>query len=190
MPLVIDFTSPKTTARNHNMNQPGSVAPKERINISYQQAGNDQEQVELPLKILVLGNYGGDPCTEFLEERKPVNINKDNFSSVMGKSNLRLSFEVADKIHDEADDSLPVSLSFTTLADFGPESIVAQCPELRKLMQLRQALTALKGPMGNIPQFRRRLRAIVGDRASRQALLGELRAPLALSSSQAQGDAQ
>lgn len=162
------------------MNLPGSIAPKERINISYQQAGNEQEQVELPLKILVLGNYGGDPATDVLEERKPININKDNFSSVMEQSNLSLTLQVPDKIHGEASDEasgeLALSLHFRKLSDFGPEAIVEQSPELRKLMQLREALTALKGPMGNIPQFRRRLREIVGDQQSRQALLGELKA--------------
>lgn len=158
------------------MTQPGSIAPKERINISYQQAGNSQEQVELPLKILVLGNYGGDPSDDFLEERKPININKDNFASVMDKSNLHLTMQVQDKIRGSQSDELPVSLRFGKLSDFGPESIVAQCPELSKLMQLREALTALKGPMGNIPQFRSRLREIVGDQQTRQALLGELKA--------------
>lgn len=171
------------------MNQPGSIAPKERINISYQQAGNAQEQIELPLKILVLGNYGGDPSTEFLEDRKPININKENFSSVMEKSNLSLTIEVKDRIREDQAESLPVSLSFSQLSDFGPESIVAQCPELRQLMELREALTALKSPMGNIPQFRRRLGAIMADHASRQALLGELQTPLALSSKHPQGDA-
>lgn len=166
------------------MNHSGSIAPKERINISYQQAGNDQEQVELPLKILVLGNYGGDLCSDVLEERKPININKDNFSSVMEKSNLKLSIEVPDRLHDDPSRQLPLSLEFRELGDFGPESIVAQCPELQKLMQLREALTALKGPMGNIPQFRRRLREIVTDQDSRQALLGELQAPLALAEPQ------
>lgn len=168
------------------MHPTGSIAPKERINISYHQAGKDQEQVELPLKILVLGNYGGDPSTEFLEDRKPISVNKDNFSSVMRQSNLKLSIQVPDRIHDQSDGELTATLNFSELADFGPESIVEQCPELSQLMQLRDALTALKGPMGNLPQFRRRLRDIVGDPKSRQALLGELQAPLALP--QAQGD--
>lgn len=38
------------------MAKEGSVAPKERINITFKPAtGNAQEEIELPLKLLVLG---------------------------------------------------------------------------------------------------------------------------------------
>ena len=38
------------------MSDQGSVAPKERINITFKPAtGGAQEEVELPLKVLVLG---------------------------------------------------------------------------------------------------------------------------------------
>ena len=38
----------------------GSVAPKERVNITYKPAtGGAQEDVELPLKILMLGDFTG-----------------------------------------------------------------------------------------------------------------------------------
>jgi bis(5'-nucleosyl)-tetraphosphatase (symmetrical) len=40
------------------MSKEGSVAPKERVNIVYKPAtGNAQEEVELPLKIMMLGDY-------------------------------------------------------------------------------------------------------------------------------------
>ena len=39
------------------MSKEGSVAPKERVNIIYKPAtGNAQEEVELPLKILMVGD--------------------------------------------------------------------------------------------------------------------------------------
>ena len=38
----------------------GSVAPKERVNIVYKSSVGDQtEEVELPLKLLMLGDYTG-----------------------------------------------------------------------------------------------------------------------------------
>lgn len=40
------------------MSKEGSVAPKERVNITYKPAiGNAKEEVELPLKMLMLGDY-------------------------------------------------------------------------------------------------------------------------------------
>ena len=44
------------------MSKEGSVAPKERVNITYKPAiGNAKEEVELPLKLLMLGDYTQRP---------------------------------------------------------------------------------------------------------------------------------
>lgn len=47
-------------------------------------------------------------------------------------------------------------------------------PELAKLMQLREALKALKGPLSNVPNFRKKLQDLVNDEKTRDALLQEL----------------
>lgn len=49
-----------------------------------------------------------------------------------------------------------------------------QVPELKKLMELRAALTALKGPLGNVPKFRKKIQSIIKDDAAREKILGEL----------------
>jgi type VI secretion system protein ImpB len=41
-------------------------------------------------------------------------------------------------------------------------------------MELRKALTALKGPLGNVPAFRRKIQSLLQDEATRQQLLSEL----------------
>jgi len=51
---------------------------------------------------------------------------------------------------------------------------VNQVPELRKLLELRSALSALKGPLGNIPAFRRKIQGLLGDAEARQKIMGEL----------------
>jgi len=66
-----------------------TVAPKERVNITYKaQVGDAQEESELPLKILMVGDYTLKHDDTPLEERKPINIDKDNFNDVMAKQNL------------------------------------------------------------------------------------------------------
>ncbi len=47
-------------------------------------------------------------------------------------------------------------------------------PELKKLLELRAALTALKGPLGNVPAFRKKLQSLLGDEANRAKLMAEL----------------
>lgn len=157
------------------MAKESSVAPKERINIVYKPAtGGAQEERELPLKLLMLGDYTLREDDTPLEDRKPISVDKDNFNEVMRSQGLGLSFTVKDRLSGEEGAETAVSLKFNTLKDFGPESIVNQVPELNKLMELRQALVALKGPLGNVPAFRKNLQAILRDDAAREKLLKEL----------------
>lgn len=157
------------------MAKEGSVAPKERVNITYKPAtGDAQEQVELPLKMLVLGDFTGREDDRPVEERKPINVDKDNFNEVMAEQKLGLDVNVADKLSGEQDAEMAVSLKFESLKDFTPEGIAEQVPELRKLTELRNALTALKGPLGNIPAFRKKIQALLGDEESRNKLMQEL----------------
>lgn len=157
------------------MSKEGSVAPQERVNITYKAAtGDAKEEVELPLKILAIGDYTGRADERTVEDRKPINIDKDNFNQVMTEHNLRASISVQDKLSTDAGGEMALSMKFSTLRDFEPEGIAEQVPELRRLLELRSALTALKGPLGNIPAFRKKIQGILGDEGSRSQLLKEL----------------
>ncbi len=157
------------------MSKDGSVAPKERINIKYIPAtGDAQAEVELPLKTLVVGDFKGHPEEAPLEERKTVSVDKNNFESVMKESQLTLSTSVPNKLVDEDDVDMAVKLSFESLKDFSPDRIVEKVPELKKLIELREALLALKGPLGNVPEFRSRLQELLSSDESREKLLSEL----------------
>ena len=79
------------------MGKDATVAPKERVNIIYKtELGGAQEEVELPLKILMMGDY--NPVVpedeKSLEDRKTVNIDKDNFNEVLEKQKLALTASV------------------------------------------------------------------------------------------------
>ncbi|MCP3065280.1 type VI secretion system contractile sheath small subunit [Myxococcus sp. K38C18041901] len=151
------------------------MAPKERVNIVYKsETGNAQSEVELPLKVLVVGDYTGRQDERPVEERAPINIDKGNFNEVMAKQGLALDVSVPNKLSNEPDASMSVSLKFQTLADFTPEGIVNQVPELHQLLQLRAALNALKGPLGNVPAFRKKIQMLLGDTEGRQRLMAEL----------------
>jgi type VI secretion system protein ImpB len=157
------------------MAKEGSVAPKERVNITYKPAtGGAQEEVELPLKFMMVGDYTLRADDTPLEERKAIQVDKDNFNDVMRSQKLELDANVDDRLSGEEGAQMAVHLKFNTLADFNPESIARQVPELDQLLQLRNALTALKGPLGNLPAFRKKIESILADDAKRAELLKEL----------------
>lgn len=152
-----------------------SVAPRERVNITYKPTtGDAQEQIELPFKLLVMGDFTLRPDDRLVEDRKPINIDKDNFNDVMRSQQLSLKLNVEDRLSEEPGGQMNVELKFNSLDDFNPESIARQVPELNKLLELRTALQSLKGPLGNIPEFRRKLQALLEDLSAREKLLKEL----------------
>lgn len=157
------------------MAQEASVAPKERVNIVYKPAtGDAKEEVELPLKLLVLGDFVNRADDRTLENREPISVDKDNFDDVLKAQKIELNMTVANKVSGKEGDELGVHLGFNSLKDFEPDAIVAKVPELQKLMELREALKALKGPLANVPEFRKRVQDMVQDPGLRDRLLKEL----------------
>lgn len=157
------------------MGREGSVAPKERVNIVYKSyTGDAQEEIELPFRFLVLGDFTLQPDDTPIEHRAPVSVDKDNFNEVLAAQKVRLDATVANELADEEGEEMSVGIDFKKIQDFSPDAICEQVPEIRKLVELRDALTSLKGPLGNVPAFRKRIQAILDDPEAQQALLAEL----------------
>ena len=153
----------------------GTVAPRERVNIVYKSVtGDAQEEVELPLRFVMMGDYTLRQDSTPLEDRKAIDINKDNFNDVLRSQNLSLTVQVANKLVEKEGEEMPTTLKFSHIKDFEPEAVVNQVPELKKLLELRQALNALKGPLGNLPEFRKKIQTIIGDKAAREKLAAEI----------------
>lgn len=157
------------------MAKEGSVAPKERVNIVYKPAtGDAKEEVELPLKVLVMGDFTLRDDETPVENRKTINVDKDNLNDVLKAQNVRLTTNVKSTLSDDPDAQLTVDLDFQSMKDFDPDAIVQKVPELKKLVDLRDALKALKGPLGNVPTFRKKIQELVQDEGTRDRLLKEL----------------
>ena len=151
-----------------------SVAPKERINITYKTKTNNQEaDVELPLKLMVMANLTGYNDTP-LEEREVVSINKINFDQVMQKMDIKTKFTVENKL-GLGSDEINIELKISNMKDFSPDNIAKQIPEINQLLELRKALVSLKGPMGNIPDFRKAVLDALKDKKTKQELLLEIK---------------
>ena len=158
------------------MAKESSIAPKERINIVYKPTTNANEEVELPLKMLMMGDYTLRQDERLIEDRKPISIDKDNFNEVMAAQELSLQMNVPNKLEkpQQETNDLSVRLQIKSIHDFEPDGIAEQVPELSKLLKIREALVSLKGPLGNVPAFRKRLQSIVKDPETLQKLYQEL----------------
>ncbi|RXJ82682.1 type VI secretion system contractile sheath small subunit [Arcobacter sp. F2176] len=152
-----------------------SESPKERINVTYKPATGDvQEDVEIPFKITLLGEYNPNEEKKPVEEIKAIKVDKNNFNDVLKGQNLSVSFNVENKLVKEEDSSLGVNLKINTIKDFSPENVVENVPEMKVLMELRKSLMALKGPLGNVPAFRKAIESAISNKEERDKLMSEL----------------
>jgi type VI secretion system protein ImpB len=138
-----------------------SKAREARVNIAISDGLRGGAEPELPFRVLVMGDYTQKDDKRDIYDRRPVDINKSNFDSVMQSFNLSLDLSVPDRISGEGE--MPVSLRFGTLKDFRPESIARQVPQLKKLLELRDAMKALRPKMG--------------DKAAQKELMGAIKDP-------------
>ncbi|MCB1049743.1 MAG: type VI secretion system contractile sheath small subunit [Acidobacteria bacterium] len=138
--------------------------PASRVNIKYvKYVGDAQEEVELPLKLLLVGDYTMREDDTPVEDRKKININKNNFESVMKEQKLGLKFSVKNTLSGQEGDEMAVDLKFDSLDDFLPENIASQVPDLQLLLEVRKLLMDLKGRVVNNTEFRKELSKILAD---------------------------
>jgi type VI secretion system protein ImpB len=106
-----------------------------------------------------------------LEERKMIRVDKDNFNDVMKSQKLEVSVGVPNKLTGGEGDEIAANLKFASLKDFEPERIARQVPELSKLLETREALSALKAPLANKREFQKKIAELVKDEETRKKLL-------------------
>lgn len=118
-----------------------------RIKLQYRSGhGSDTEKDrELPLRLLIMGNFKGHREDTPLAERKAIPITPKHFATAMYEANI--STRVTDTNGD------PCDLHFGCLQDFHPDNIVQQHPQLRLYQYIRELFSELKSPY--IPRKRR-----------------------------------
>lgn len=148
--------------------------PASRINISVDlHTGGAQKRMELPLKLLVTGDFSAGKATGSLAERKKLLINKNNFDSVLAEFNPELKIAAQNTLAADGSE-LPVNLSFRSMKDFDPEQVARQIPELQAMLAMRNLLRDLKSNLLDNSTFHREFEKVLKDSALSARLREEL----------------
>ncbi|KPJ68045.1 MAG: type VI secretion protein [Coxiella sp. DG_40] len=154
--------------------------PKARVNITLDvETGGSVKKKELPLKLLVAGDFSNGKTKGPIAERERININKNNFNKIIAELAPELNFTVANRIKNDGTE-MRVGLKIDSLKKLHPEAIVEQIPELQNLLAMRNLLKDLKANLLDNGAFRRRLEQIVKNKSQLKMLQDELhkQAPL------------
>ena len=150
-----------------------------RVHITYDvETGGAIELKELPFVVGVLGDFTGQPTEPLpkLKERKFVEVNPDNFDSVLEGMKPHLSFAVENKLSDEPDAAnLKVNLNFKSMDDFEPENVARQVKPLKELLDLRTRLSDLRGSLQGNDKLEELLLDAVGNTEKLDKLKGEIK---------------
>ena len=159
--------------------------PAARVNIKLDvHTGGAQKKVELPLKMLVLGDFSNGKTKGSVQSRGKININKNNFDAVLADLNPTVSFGARDTLANDGSE-IPVRLEFRNMKDFHPEQVARKIPQLSKLLATRNLLKDLKSNLLDNATLRRELEGVVKNEATLAALKSDLDAIAAKTGSQA-----
>ncbi len=149
-----------------------------RVQITYDvEIGGAIEIKELPFVVGVLGDFTGNPEQPLakLKDRKFVEVNPDNFDTVLEGMKPQLSFAVETKLSDEADaPQLKVDLRFRKLDDFEPGNVAKQVKPLKELIDLRTRLADLRGSLQGNDKLEELLLDAVGNTEKLDKLKSEI----------------
>ncbi|WP_312802506.1 type VI secretion system contractile sheath small subunit [Atlantibacter hermannii] len=150
--------------------------PKARINLKLSlHTGDAQKKAELPLKLLTVGDFSNGKESRPLSEREKINVNKNNFNSVLSEFNPVVNLTVQNTLAGEGSEE-SVKLSFSDMKDFEPERVARQIPQLRAMLAMRNLLRDLKSNLLDNSTFRKELEKILKDPALSRELRDEMSA--------------
>ncbi|EOT6763845.1 type VI secretion system contractile sheath small subunit [Klebsiella oxytoca] len=150
--------------------------PKSRVNLQLDlHTGGAGKKSELPLKLLAVGDFSNGKEQRSLSEKNKININKNNFDSVMAELLPTVDLLVENILSGEARIE-NIKLNFGSVKDFEPEQVARNIPSLRALISMRNLLRDLKSNLLDNVEFRRELEKIMKDPAMSSELRAELTA--------------
>lgn len=171
------FIEERSMARQSAQHKLDRVRPP-RVQITYDvEVGGAIEIKELPFVVGVLGDFTGNPEQPLpkLKDRKFVEVNPDNFDTVLEGMKPHLSFAVENKLSDDPNAAnLKVDLKFRKFDDFEPGNVAKQVKPLKELLDLRTRLSDLRGSLQGNDKLEELLLEAVGNTEKLDKLKGEI----------------
>lgn len=143
-----------------------------RVHITYDvEIGDAIEMKEIPFAVGVLADLSGKPDEPLpkLKNRKFIEIDRDNFDTVLQGMKPRLAFNVDNKLTGD-DTKMGVDLRFKSLDDFHPDRVVQQVEPLRKLVEARTRLSELLNKLDGNDKLDELLQNVLSNTESLQTL--------------------
>lgn len=137
-----------------------------RVQIAYEDPYDAERKIELPFVMGVLSDLSGpNPGVEKPEvaDRAFTDIDMDNFENRMAAIEPGTSFTVADKLGNDPDAKLSVSLKFKKMEDFSPAAVARQVPALAKILEARTQLANLLRYMDGKVDAEAKLKKLLSD---------------------------
>jgi type VI secretion system protein ImpB len=136
-----------------------------RVQLTYDvERGDAIEQKELPFVLGVVGDFSGQSQADLprLKDRKFVNVDVDNFDDVMRGLAPRVAYQVKNRLTDQGG-TFGVGLTFQSIRDFRPESVVQQVEPLRALVEARSKLAELRNKLAGNDKLEELLAQVMMD---------------------------
>ena len=147
-----------------------------RVHIQYEvETGGAIEMKELPFVMGVLADLSGNPGQPLprLKDRKFVEVNPDNFDTVLKSAQPRLQFTTENKLRPDGS-KIAVELKFESLEDFSPDKVAEQVKPLRELLELRTKLADLRGRLQGNDKLEEILQETLNDADAMRQLRAEI----------------
>jgi type VI secretion system protein ImpB len=147
-----------------------------RVHITYEVETEGAEILrELPFVVGIMGDFSGDPTQPLrpLNERKFIQIDRDNFNEVMARMTPGLNLRVDNKLIDDGS-QIAVGLKFDSLEDFEPARVAEQVPALKALLETRSKLRDLMSKVDRSEQLESLLEQILTNENELKSLSGQL----------------
>jgi len=144
-----------------------------RVQISYEDPYDAEKLVELPFVMGIMADLSGNASPVDkppMAERKFSNVDMDNFEEYMESVQPAATFRVDNKLSDQPDEKMGVSLTFTKMSDFDPAGIARQVPALKALLEAREQLANLQRYMDGKVAAEDKLRQLLSSPELMKAL--------------------
>lgn len=149
--------------------------PRARVNIALDlETGGASVKKELPMKLLVLGDFSNGKGEGEVAERERVNITSTNLEQVMRDMSPEMNYTVPNRIKEDGGD-IRVSLKAESFKSFHPEQVASQIPELSEMLSMRNLLKDLKSNLLDNSAFRKEVERILSSEPDVTSLKEELK---------------